>query len=175
MSVMRARRAVPIQHTVRFLAFVSACSCTALLALAACGSTRSPEPTTSASSALAGFTGYDWRVVAIRHKGQLTSIPARFDVDLRFSRSGRFLADDPVNSHSGTFRITPGGFATSVLGVTLVGYAGHDPVILLSQNAISAFDNGAQAAVRVTRNRLVVSVASYTLTCQRRGPAGSNL
>jgi heat shock protein HslJ len=175
MSVMRARRALPILHAVRFLAFVSACSCTALLALAACGSAKSPEPTTSASSALAGFTGYDWRVVAIRHEGQVTSIPARFAVDLRFSRSGRFLANDPVNSHSGTFRITPGGFATSVLGVTAVGYAGHDPVILLSQNAISAFDNGAQAAVRVTGNRLVVSVASYTLTCQRHGPAGSNL
>jgi heat shock protein HslJ len=147
----------------------------ALLALAACGSARSPEPTTSASSALAGFTGFDWRVVAIRHVGQVTSIPAQFNVDLRFSRSGRFLADDPVNSHSGTFRITPGGFATSVLGVTAVGYAGHDHVILLSQNAISAFDNGAQAAVRVTGNRLVVSIASYTLTCQRHGPAGSNL
>jgi hypothetical protein len=147
----------------------------ALLALAACGSARSPEPTTSASTALAGFTGYDWRVVAIRHEGQLTSIPARFGVDLRFSRSGRFLADDPVNSHSGTFRITPGGFATSVLGVTAVGYAGHDPVILLSQNAISAFDNTAKAAVRVTGNRLIVTVASYTLTCQRHGPAGSNL
>jgi hypothetical protein len=175
MSVVRARKAVPILHTARFLAFVSACSCTALLALAACGSARSPGPTTSASSARAGFTGYDWRVVAIRHEGQVTTIPARFNVDLRFSRSGRFLADDPVNSHGGTFHITPGGFATSVLGVTLVGYAGHDPVILLSQNAISAFDNGAQAAVRVTRNRLVVSVASYTLTCQRHRPARNNL
>jgi heat shock protein HslJ len=175
MSAMRARRAVPVLHTVRFLAFISACSCAALLALAACGSARSPEPTTSASPALAGFTGYDWRVVAIRREGQVTRIPARLDVDLRFSRNGRFLADDPVNSHSGAFRITPGGFATGVLGVTLVGYAGHDPVILLSQNAISAFDNGAQAAVRVTGNRLVVSVASYTLTCQRHGPAGNKL
>jgi hypothetical protein len=175
MSVMRARRAVPSLHTALFLAFFSACSCMALLTVAACGSARSPEPTTSASSAPAGFTGYDWRVVAIRHEGQVTSISSRFGVDLRFARSGRFLADDPVNSHSGTFRITPGGFATSALGVTLVGYAGHDPVILLSQNAISAFDNGAQAAVRVTGNRLVVSVESYTLTCQRHGPAGSNL
>jgi hypothetical protein len=173
MAVMRARRAVPIPHNVRFLASVSACSCTALLALAACGLATSPAPTASASSALAEITGYDWRVVAIRHEGQVTSIPARLDVDLRFSRSGRFLADDPVNSHSGTFRLTPGGFATSVLGVTLVGYAGHDPLILLSQNAISAFDNGAKAAVRVTGNRLVVSVASYTMTCQRHGRAGN--
>ena len=121
------------------------------------------------------FTGYDWLVVAIRHEGKVTSIPARFNVDLRFSRNGRFLADDPINSHSGTFRMTPGGFTTSVLGVTLVGYPGHDPVILLSQRAIRAFDNSAHAAARVTGNLFVVSVASYTLTCQRHGPAGNNL
>jgi len=175
MSFMRARKAVPMLRTVRFLALASACFCMASLALAACSSATSRKPTTSASSASAGFTGYDWLVVAIRHEGKVTSIPARFDVDLRFSRNGRFLADDPINSHSGTFRMTPGGFTTSVLGVTLVGYLGHDPVILLSQSAISAFDNGAHATVTVTGNRLVVSVASYTLTCQRHGPAGKNL
>ena len=71
--------------------------------------------------------------------------------------------------------MTPGGFTTSVLGATLVGYQGHDPVILLSQRAISAFDNSAHAAARVTGNLFVVSVASYTLTCQRHGPAGNNL
>ena len=172
---MRVRKAVPMLRTVRFLALAGACFCMASLALAACGSATSPKPTTSGSSALAGFAGYDWLVVAIRHEGKATSIPARFHVDLQFSRNGRFLANEPVNSHSGTFRITPGGFTTSVLGVTAVGYAGHDPVILLSQGAISAFDNGARATVTATGNRLVVSVASYTLTCQRHGPAGNNL
>ncbi len=172
---MSARKTVPMLRTVRFFALASACFCMASMALAACSSATSPKPPTSASSASAGFTGYDWLVVAIRHEGKVTSIPARFDVDLRFSRNGRFLADDAVNSHSGTFRITPGGFATNALAVTLVGYGGHDPVILLSQNAISAFDNGARTAVKLTGNRLVVSVASYTLTCQRHGPVGSNL
>ena len=162
-------------RTVRFVALASACFGMASLSLAACGSAMSPKPAISVNSASAGFTGYDWLVVAIRHEGKITSIRARFDVDLRFSRNGRFLADDPVNSHSGTFRITPGGFATSVLNVTAVGYGGHDPVILLSQSAISAFDNGTHAAARVTGNRLVVSVASYTLTCQRHGPARKNL
>lgn len=165
-------KGAPMPRTVRFLALVSACFCMASLALTACGSATSPSQTTSASAA-AGLTGYDWHVVAIRHDGKVTSIPARLDIDLRFSRNRRFLANDPVNTHSGTFRVTPGGFATSVLGVTAVGYAGHDPVILLSQAAISAFDNGAQAAVKVTGNQLVVSVASYTLTCLRHGPAGS--
>jgi hypothetical protein len=175
MPFMRTRKAVAVLRAGRFLAFAGACLCMASLALAACGSGTSPKPTTSAGSASAGFTGYDWLVVAIRHEGKVTRIPARFHVDLRLSRNGRFLADDSVNSHSGTFRMTPGGFTTSVLGVTLVGYAGHDPVILLSQSAISAFDNGAHAAVRMTGNRLVVSVTSYTLTCQRHGPAGNDL
>jgi heat shock protein HslJ len=172
---MRTRKAVPMLRTVRFLALASACFCMASLTLAACGSATSPKPTTSASSASGGFTGYNWLVVAIRHEGKATSIRARVGVDLRFSRNGRFLANDPINSHSGTFRVTPGGFTTSALGVTAVGYAGHDPVILLTQSAISAFDNGAHAAVRVTGKRLVISVASYTLTCQRHGPAGDNL
>jgi hypothetical protein len=172
---MRTRKAVPMLRTVRFLALASACFCMASLTLAACGSATSPKPTTSASSASGGFTGYNWLVVAIRHEGKATSIRARVGVDLRFSRNGRFLANDPINSHSGTFRVTPGGFTTSALGVTAVGYAGHDPVILLSHSAISAFDNGAHAAVRVTGKRLVISVASYTLTCERHGPARNNL
>jgi heat shock protein HslJ len=162
-------------RTVRFLALASACFCLASLALAACGSATPPRPTTSASPASAGFTGYHWLVVAIRHQGKVTSIPAGYHVDLRFSRNGRFLANDPINAHSGIFRITPGGFTTKVVGITAVGYAGHDPVILLSQGAISAFDSGAQATVTATGNQLVVSVASYTLTCQRHGPAGKNL
>jgi hypothetical protein len=170
---MRARRAAPMPRPARMRALASACVCIASLALGACGSATSPQPTASASSSSAGFAGYDWLVLSIRHEGRVTSIPARLDVDLQFSRSGRFLADDPVNSHSGTFHVTPGGFATSAMAVTLVGYAGRDPVILLSQGAISAFDSGAQAAAPMTGNQLVVSVGSYTLTCQRHGPAGS--
>jgi hypothetical protein len=174
MSLMRARRAAPMPRTTRRLVLARACVCMASLALGACGSVTSPPPTASASSSSAGFAGYDWLVLYNRHEGQVTTIPARLEVDLRFSRSGRFLADDPVNSHSGIFHVTPGGFATSAMAVTLVGYAGHDPVILLSQGAIGAFDSGAQAAARMTGNQLVVSVGSYTLTCQRHGPAGSN-
>ena len=162
-------------RSVRFLAFASACFCLASLALAACSSAMPARPKPSGSSASAGFIGYDWLVVAIRHEGKVTSIPARFNVDLRFSRNGRFLADDPINSHSGNFRMTPGGFTTSAVGSTAVGYVGHDPVILLSQKAMTAFGNGAQATVNMTGNRLVVSVATYTLTCQRHGPAGNNL
>jgi hypothetical protein len=92
---------------------------------------------------------------------------------MRFSPSGRFGADDSVNTYRGTFTTTPGGFTTSGIAGTLVGYAGDDPAVLLSQSMMIAFGNGAAAAARVTGNQLVISVASYTLTCQRHGSAGS--
>jgi hypothetical protein len=160
---------------VRSAALAGALFCTASLGLDGCGSATSPKPTPPASQVSAGFAGYRWLVVAIGHEGTVTSIPARLSVDLRFSPNGRFLADDSVNSHSGTFRMTHGGFTTSTLASSLVGYVGHNPAILLSQNAMTAFDNGAHATAQVTGDRLVVSVGSYTLTCVRHGPAGNNL
>jgi hypothetical protein len=159
----------------RSVAVASAFFCMASLALGGCGSAASPAPIALASSAAAGFPGYHWLVVAIGHDGNVTSIPARFNVDFRFSPSGRFLANDPVNSHSGTFRRTDGGFTTSALASTAAGYIGHDPVMLLSQNAMTAFGNGTHATAQVTGNRLVVTVGSYTLTCLRHGPAGNSL
>jgi hypothetical protein len=86
---------------------------------------------------------------------------------LQFSRGGQFGASDGVNYHSGTYRTTSDGFTTSALGQTLVAYGGHDPAILLAIDAIGSFDNGAHATVKLTGDRLVVGVGSYTLTCQR--------
>jgi hypothetical protein len=150
-------------HRARFLALFAACILLASLGLAACGSAPSARPGSPR------FTGYDWQVAAIRHNGEVTSIPARLQVALQFSPGGQFGANDSVNFHSGTYRTTSDGFTTSGLAVSAVGYAGHDPAILLAMGAISSFDNGVHATVRLTGNRLVVGVASYTLTCQRSG------
>jgi hypothetical protein len=136
----------------------------ATLALAACGSVA------PASSASPGFTGYDWRVVAIGHGGKVTPIPARLGVALQFSPGGQFVAFDSVSGHSGTYRATGDGFTTGVLAVTANGYAGHDLAILLARPAIDSFDGGVRATVRLTGDRLVVDVGSYTLTCHRVGP-----
>ncbi len=156
----------------RFPALTGVCIFLTSLALAACGSA------TSASSVSPGFTGYDWQVIAISHDGKVTSIPARMQVALRFSPGGQFGASDGVNFLSGTYRTTSDGFTTSVLASTLIGYAGHDPVVLLAISAIGSFGNGVHATVTLTGDRLVVGVSSYTLTCQRRspqadGPSGS--
>jgi hypothetical protein len=151
-------------HRARLLALVGSCIWLMSLALAACGSS------TSARSASPGFIGYDWQVVAITLDGKVTSIPARLQVALRFSRGGQFGADDGVNLHSGTYHTTSDGFTTSGVTSTLVGYAGHDPAVLLAISAIGSFDDGARATAELTADRLVVGVGSYTLTCQRRGP-----
>jgi hypothetical protein len=158
------RQITPMGHCARFLALVGVCIVLASLALTACGSATSATPVSP------GFTGYDWQVVAISHGGQVTSIPARMQVALQFSPGGQFGANDGINFHSGTYRTTSDGFTTSDLASTLVGYAGHDPAVLLAISAIGSFDNGADATVKLAEGRLVVGVGSYTLTCQRGAP-----
>ena len=155
---------MPRRHRPGFAALAGVGIVLTSLALSACGSA------TSARTAPPGFTGYDWNVVAISHGGKVTGIPARLRVALRFSPGGQFGANDSINFHSGTYRTTSNGFTTSDLASTLVGYVGPDPAILLAQSAIGSFDNGAHATVKLTGDRLVVSVGSYTLTCQRGGP-----
>jgi hypothetical protein len=151
---------MPMRHRSRFLALAGACVVLTSLALSACGSATPASP---------GYTGYDWQVVAINHGGQATSIPARLQVALRFS-PGQFGANDPINFHSGTYRTTSDGFTTSELIVSAVGYGRGDPVVDLAIAAIGSFDNGAHATASLTGDRLVVSVGSYVLTCQRGGP-----
>lgn len=151
-------------HRARFPVLTGVCIFLISLALTACGSVTSAP----------GFTGYDWQVVAISHDGKVTSIPARMQVTLQFSPGGQFGANDSVNFHSGTYRTTTDGFTTSVLASTLIGYAGHDPVVLLAMSAIGSFGNGVHATVTLTGDRLVVGVSSYTLTCQRRSPKSAD-
>jgi len=163
-NAARQSRTVATGHCARFRALVGVCILLASLALAACGSATSAKPVAP------GFTGYDWQVVAISDDGKVTNIPARLQVGLQFSPGGQFGANDSVNFHSGTYRTTSDGFATSPLAATGVGYAGHDPAVLLAISVIGSFDNAVRATVRLTGDRLVVGVGSYTLTCQRRGP-----
>ena len=119
------------------------------------------------------FAGYKWRVLAIGHHGKTTPIPAKDRVYLQFGRDGRFGANEPVNFHSGTYTATPGGFATGELASTAVGWSGSDPVVKLSIDAISAFDNGARALTRIRGEILTVTVNGYTLITQRDGGQAS--
>ena len=158
-----------MKRLIRFLSFSVAAAAFVSVAVAACATTVSSTAPGSAPGAQDGFAGYKWQVVSIEHAGRETPIPARYGVYLQFTPDGQFGANEPVNYHGGTYRQTGGGFTTSPLNITAVGYAGHDPVVLVSIGAISAFDNGAHAMVRLTGDRLAVTVGGYLLTCQRDG------
>lgn len=160
----RRSQTVPVGHRARFLALVGVSIFLMSIAVAACGSA------TSARTVSSGFTGHDWQVVAISHDGKVTRTPARMQVALQFSPGGQFGANDGINFHSGTYRTTSDGFTTSALASTAVGYAGHDPAVLVAIDAIRSFDNGVHATVKLTADRFVVGVDSYTLTCRRSGP-----
>jgi heat shock protein HslJ len=133
------------------------------LAAAACGSTA------AGGSSPAQFAGYKWSVVAIRHDGKETPVPARYNVYLQFAPNGQYGANDPVNYHFGTYRQAGDGFTTSLVAATAVGYAGNDPVMVLAISAIDGLDDVADASATVTGNRLDVVAGGYTLTCQRAG------
>jgi heat shock protein HslJ len=156
----RITKSLPMSIAVAALVSVAAAGC------ATTASGTSPE---SAPTAQAGFAGYKWQVVTIDHAGKETPVPARYAVYLQFTPDGQFGSNEPVNYHSGAYHQAGDGFTTSGMGSTLAGYAGHDPVVLLSVAAISAFDNGIHAKVRLTGDRLAVTVGSYLLTCQRDG------
>jgi heat shock protein HslJ len=139
------------------------------LVAAGCAATTSGTSPKSAPDAHAGFAGYKWQVVAIDHAGRETPVPARYPVYLQFTPGGQFGANEPVNYHSGLYHKTGEGFTTSDMASTLAGYAGHDPVVLLSESAIFAFGDGVRAKVHLTGDRLAVTVGAYLLICQREG------
>lgn len=139
-----------------------------IVVLAGCGSASAHSP--SASGPGAGYAGYKWAVVTISHDGTATPVAAKYAVYLQFTPDGHFGANEPVNFHSGRYTLTPGGFTTSDVAQTLVGYAGRDPVVLLSVSAISAVGSGAPALASVSGNTLTVTAAGYTLIAHRDGP-----
>ncbi|HEX6523947.1 MAG TPA: hypothetical protein VF070_28690 [Streptosporangiaceae bacterium] len=121
------------------------------------------------SAAAGDFAGYKWSVVSISHDRKSTPVPGKYQVYLQFAPGGHFGANEPVNYHFGRYRVTPDGFTTTSLIVTLVGYVGRDPVVLLSVSAISAFDDGVRALADVRGDILTVSVGGYTLVAHRDG------
>ena len=139
--------------------------------LAACGSVVAASYAVApASSAPPGFTGYDWPVAAIGRSGRVTPIPRRLGVTLQFSPRGEFGAFDGISFHSGTYQATPDSFTISGMATTLNGYAGDDQDIVLARLAMGSLGDPATHPVRLTGDRLVVDLGSYTLTCYRAGP-----
>ena len=158
-----------MKRIARFLPASIAVAILVSLAAAGCAASASGGSPESAPTAQAGFAGYKWQVIGITHAGKETPVPARYAVYLQFTPDGQFGANEPVNYHSGAYHKTSDGFTTSGIASTLVGYAGHDPVVRLAVGAISSFDIGIHAKVRLTGDQLAVTVGSYLLICQRDG------
>lgn len=152
-----------------------------LTALVACASGATAASRAPAASASAGYTGYNWRVVSVSHDGKVTPIPARYSVVVQFLPDGRFAASDGSHGYSGTYRAASDAFTTSDMAGTANGYFGNDPILLLTISAMASFAKPATYPARLTGDRLVVDVGSYTLTCHRAGrpadapiPAGAS-
>lgn len=141
----------------------------ASLAAAGCGTVAGGTPPNPAPGARAGFTGYKWTVTAIDRAGRHTAVAERYGVGLQFAPDGEFGASDSVNYHSGTYHQADGGFTTSSLYTTAMGYAGKDPVVLLAVSAISSFDNGVRATAALNGDQLTVTIGGYTLIARRDG------
>jgi hypothetical protein len=158
-----------MKRIVKSLLMSVAAAALVALAAAGCGSSTGAAPQSPAPTAHGAFVGYKWTVVAIAHDGKTTAIPPDYSVFLIFTPDGQFVANEPVNTHGGTFRVTGDGFVTSDVGMTLVGYVGDNPIILLAESAIGSFNSSAHATASVAGNRLTVVVGGYTLTSQRDG------
>jgi hypothetical protein len=162
-----------LNHVPRRTALAGAAGVLLTAALAACSAPAGQSPAAqspiSPPTTNAGFTGYKWAVESISHDGKTTPVTGKYSVYLQFTPDGHFGAKEPVNYHSGSYRVTPSGFTTSGLGQTTAGYIGHDPVVLLSVSAISAFGDQVHALVDVSGSTMTVTVGGYTLIAQRDG------
>jgi heat shock protein HslJ len=168
MRLDRAPRHVALARVAGILLAILLAACSGVTARGAADKPPPGQPPAGQPSTTAAFVGYKWTVTSISHAGQTTPVPGTYSVYLQFAPNGGFLANEPVNSHGGTYQVTQSGFTIGDLGSTLVGYVGHDPVVLVSMSAMEAFD-GAHARASVSGNTLTVTVGGYTLIAQRDG------
>ena len=151
---------------------LSACSPPALSAPPKPAS-RVPGPVASTSHA--GFVGWRWTVTAIANGGAAVPVPAKDGVYLEFDNSGMFVANEPVNTHSGPYQVTSDGFTTGQIATTLVLGGAQDKGGQLAIKAINMFSEhpGTRATVNVTGTRMTVTENGYTFTCTRSSPSAN--
>lgn len=121
-----------------------------------------------------GFVGYRWTVISVSYRGQEVAVPAGFAEYLMFFADGQFVGNEPINTHSGPYRVTDDGFTTGQIASTLAAGGGDDLTFQLSIGAIQAFSvyPGTRAAVDVTGTRMIVRENGFTLVCVRAAKAG---
>ncbi len=130
----------------------------------------------SAGSAVAAV-GYRWRVTEVAKSGAPTPVPPAWDVYLDLSKNGQFVANDGVNTISGTYRARSTSITIGQAASTLIGIGpGADPTRVLVAAAVDAFlDGPVGGANRVVLTNagltMTVTASGYTLTYSRTGSA----
>ena len=125
------------------------------------------------SSQLTGIVGFRWRIAEVEHGAVSVTVPRTRGGYFAFSPQGDLVADDTVNNYAGRFASAVNGYRVTVMRVTLIGYAGHDPVTLAVIAGMQALTQaGAGIAVGLTGTRLDLSAGDYRITAVRAGPAG---
>jgi hypothetical protein len=102
-----------------------------------------------------------WHITSVTNDSErydVTTCPGLSRGFLSFHDDGLFAGNTTVNILSGRYEVVPSGFRVIDGSVTLRGYGGDDPAIIMAQQAMHNTATGADIAVRVTGDEMVVTV-----------------
>lgn len=124
------------------------------------------------------FVGAPWRLESVVHDGRTTTTPASLRTTLTLQRDGTYEINDSVNHHAGRYSLTATGFLTRDGMSTAAAYAGDDPDVLATIEALGSITTGrpssegvfgapAPVTAQVLGGRLVLETWGYQLTFHR--------
>jgi hypothetical protein len=143
------------------------------------GQTARRGTTDAAGESMTGdpFDGTRWKLTAIEHDGQKTSVPPSWDATVEFS-GGRVSMYDTGNAVGGPYSRTPDGFTLFDQAITDKLVVSTDPVRTLVMQAMDAisFGGSSQANAGVVEatvdgDSMVLTIQGFTLTFSRDGQA----
>lgn len=133
---------------------------------AGCAST----PARTGTADAAGFVGYQWRIIEVRHGASHVTIPAALGGSIAFARDRTLYADDSINGYFGHYRVgQDGSYRPLDVGSTLVGWVGHDRARRSLISAVEALTQSNVVTATVGGDRLRLSTAGYMITCSKIG------
>jgi hypothetical protein len=126
----------------------------------------------------AAFVGYRWNVVAVDSDSGSThvTVPPTWNAYIAFGRHGDVMANDALNTLSGTYRVTADGYTVRDMVSTAIGYDGRDPARVAVIFAVDAVLGGsgphpAPVTAQVRGTRLTLTVPGQTVVLIRAGAA----
>ena len=135
---------------------------------------RDTHPAPAGGSA--AFVGYRWDVVAVDSGSTHAGVPPGWNAYIAFGRHGDVMANDALNTLSGTYRVTADGYTVRDMVSTAIGYDGRDPARVAVIFAVDAVLGGsgphpAPVSAQVHGTRLTLTVPGQTVFLTRAGAA----